>query len=57
VAAAHHDGYHLLYPRVYPTKALADPPPDLGLALLGDRPGTLLIGVDSSSDEVLVLKV
>jgi hypothetical protein len=34
---------------------LTDPPTDLDLALLGDRPGTRLIGVDPSSDEVLVL--
>ena len=34
---------------------LTDPPTDLDLALLSDRPGTLLIGVDPSSDEVLVL--
>jgi hypothetical protein len=34
---------------------LTDPPPDIDLALLGDRPGTQLIGVDPSSDEVLVL--
>ena len=34
---------------------LSDPPTDLDLALLGDRPGTQLIGVDPSSDEVLVL--
>ena len=34
---------------------LTDPPTDLDLALLGDRPGTQLIGVDPSSDDVLVL--
>lgn len=34
---------------------LTDPPTDLDLVLLGDRPGTLLIGADPSSDEVLVL--
>ena len=34
---------------------LTDPPADLDLALLGDRPGTQLIGVDPSSDDVLVL--
>jgi hypothetical protein len=34
---------------------LTDPPPDLDLALLGHRPGTQLIGVDPSSDDVLVL--
>jgi len=32
-----------------------DPPTDLDLSLLGDRTGTLLIGVDPSSDEVRVL--
>ena len=34
---------------------LTDPPTDLDLALLGDRPDTQLIGVDPSSDNVLVL--
>jgi hypothetical protein len=34
---------------------LTDPPADIDLALLGDRPGTQLIGVDPSSDDVLVL--
>jgi len=34
---------------------LTDPPDDLDLAVLGDRPGTQLIGVDPSSDDVLVL--
>ena len=34
---------------------LTDPPTDLDLALLRDRPGTQLIGVDPSSDDVLVL--
>jgi len=34
---------------------LTDPPDDLDLALLSDRPGTQLIGVDPSSDDVLVL--
>ena len=34
---------------------LTDPPTDLDLTLLGDRPGTQLIGVDPSSDDVLVL--
>lgn len=34
---------------------LTDPPTDLDLALLGDRPGTLLIGVDPSSNVVLVV--
>jgi len=34
---------------------LTDPPDDLDLALLGDRQGTQLIGVDPSSDDVLVL--
>lgn len=34
---------------------LTDPPMDLDLTLLGDRPGTQLIGVDPSSDDVLVL--
>jgi len=34
---------------------LTDPPEDIDLALLGDRPGTQLIGVDPSSDDVLVL--
>jgi hypothetical protein len=34
---------------------LTDPPADLDLALIGERPGTLLIGMDPSSDDVLVL--
>ena len=34
---------------------LTDPPTDLDLALLADRPDTQLIGVDPSSDDVLVL--
>jgi hypothetical protein len=34
---------------------LTDPPTDLDLVLLGDRPGTLLIGVDPSSNEVLMV--
>jgi hypothetical protein len=34
---------------------LTDPPTDLDLALLRDRPGTQLIGVDPSSNDVLVL--
>lgn len=34
---------------------LTDPPAELDLALLGERPNTLLIGVDPSSDHVLVL--
>ena len=34
---------------------LTDPPSELDLGLLLDRPGLLLIGVDHSSDEVLVL--
>ncbi len=34
---------------------LTDPPTDLDLTLLGERPGTQLIGVDPSSDDVLVL--
>lgn len=34
---------------------LNDPPRDLELVLLADRPGTQLIGVDPSSDDVLVL--
>ncbi|MDF1519777.1 MAG: hypothetical protein P1P73_04780 [Brevefilum sp.] len=35
---------------------LNDPPNDLDLDLLQQRPGLLLIGVDPSSDEVLVLR-
>ncbi len=34
---------------------LSDPPLRLGFTLLRDRPGLLLIGVDSSRDEMLVL--
>ena len=34
---------------------LTDPPSELDLVLLRDRPDLLLIGVDPSSDEVLVL--
>ena len=34
---------------------LANPPKELNLALLRKQPGLLLIGVDPSSDEVLVL--
>ncbi len=34
---------------------LTDPPADLDLRLLQERPDILLIGVDPSSDEVLVL--
>ncbi len=34
---------------------LGDPPLRLGFTLLRDRPGLLLIGVDSSRDEMLVL--
>jgi hypothetical protein len=35
---------------------LTDPPGDLDVNLLRQRPGLLLIGVDPSSDEVFVLK-
>ena len=35
---------------------LTDPPVDLDVKLLRQRPGLLLIGVDPSSDEVFVLK-
>jgi hypothetical protein len=35
---------------------LSDPPNDLDLALLRNKPGLLLLGVDASSDEVFVLK-
>jgi len=35
---------------------LNDPPNDLDMDLLQQRPGLLLIGVDPSCDEVLVLK-
>ena len=35
---------------------LTDPPRDLDLAFLRNKPGLLLIGVDPSSDEVLILK-
>ena len=35
---------------------LLDPPNDLDMALLRSKPGLLLIGVDPSSDEVLILK-
>jgi hypothetical protein len=35
---------------------LTDPPNDLDMDLLQQRPGLLLIGVDPSSDEVFVLK-
>jgi hypothetical protein len=34
---------------------LTDPPADLDISLLGERPGLLLVGVDPSSNEVLVL--
>lgn len=35
---------------------LTDPPGDLDVNLLRQRPGLLLIGVDPSSDEVFVLR-
>lgn len=35
---------------------LNDPPPGLDVTLLRERPGLLLIGVDPSSDELLVLR-
>jgi hypothetical protein len=35
---------------------LADPPNDLDMAFLRSKPGSLLIGVHPSSDEVFVLK-
>jgi hypothetical protein len=34
---------------------LSDPPSDLDLTLLREQPNLLLVGVDPSSDEVLVL--
>jgi len=35
---------------------LSDPPNDIDMVLLRNKPGLLLIGVDPSSDEVLILK-
>ena len=35
---------------------LSDPPTDLDMTLLRSKPGLLLIGVDPSSEEVLILK-
>ena len=35
---------------------LLDPPNDLDMALLCSKPGLLLIGVDPSTDKVLILK-
>lgn len=34
---------------------LTDPPADLDISLLGERPGLLLVGVEPCSNEVLVL--